>query len=106
MIEKANELGDYLIAIVNNDKQLLLRKGKVTLHDEDRCRVLSAIKHVDEVVLSIDEQLTVEKTLTQIAEKYQSDELVFVNGGNRDSQDEVPEKDICRQLGIEMVFTD
>ena len=31
MIEAAAKMGDYLIVVVNNDKQQLLKKGKIIL---------------------------------------------------------------------------
>ena len=104
MIEGARALGDYLIAIVNNDEQLLLRKGKVDLNETDRVRVMEAIKFIDEVILSEDKQLTVEQTLESIANRYPEDRLIFVNGGSRDSEDDVPERDFCHRRSIALVF--
>ena len=104
MIESARQLGDYLIAIINNDKQLMLRKGRVELSETDRQRVMGAMKHIDEVILSIDEQLSVEHTLELIAKRYPEDKLIFVNGGSRDSEEDVPERAICHKYNIDLVF--
>lgn len=104
MIEAAKSLGDYLIVIVNNDKQQLLKKGKVILDEMNRMRLMSALRAVDEVKLSIDTEPPVIKTLREIAVKYPKDQLIFANGGDRDGQRVVPETDICEKLGIEMVF--
>ena len=44
------------------------------------------------------------QTLQKIADTYPDDELVFANGGDRDSAREVPETEICEKNGIKMVF--
>ncbi len=49
-------MGDYLIVVVNNDKQQLLKKGKIILDEENRLRLMRALKGVDQVMLSIDEE--------------------------------------------------
>jgi glycerol-3-phosphate cytidylyltransferase/D-beta-D-heptose 7-phosphate kinase/D-beta-D-heptose 1-phosphate adenosyltransferase len=104
MIEAGKQLGDKLIVIVNNDKQQLLKKGKIILNEDDRARVISALRDVDEVVVSIDDEPPVTKTLEMIAKKYPSDELIFANGGDRDSEKAIPETDVCNKYHIAMVF--
>ena len=63
MIEAAAEMGDKLIVIVNNDKQQLLKKGKIILDENNRLRLMRALKGVDQVILSIDEDPTQIKSL-------------------------------------------
>jgi len=104
MIEAARKMGDKLVVIVNNDKQQLLKKGKIILDEENRTRLMRALRDVDEVVLSIDEEPPVIKTLEMIAQKYPNDELIFANGGDRDSEKVIPETDICNKYGIKTVF--
>lgn len=104
MIEAAKLLGDYLIIIVNNDAQQKLKKGKIILDEINRARLMSALRAVDEVVLSVDNDPPVIRTLREIKVKYPKDKLVFANGGDRDGQRVVPETEICKDLGIEMVF--
>ncbi len=104
MIEAADELGEQIIVIVNNDKQQMLKKGKVILDENNRARLMNALKHVHEVVISVDEYPPVIETLKQIRLMYPDDELVFANGGDRDGQRVVPETDVCEKLNIEMVF--
>ena len=83
MIESARALGDYLIVVVNNDKQQLLKKGKVILDEENRARLMRALRDVGEVVMSIDEDPGQALTLRKIREMYPTDELIFANGGDR-----------------------
>jgi cytidyltransferase-like protein len=53
--ELAKALGDELWVIVNNDKQSELKRWCTSFQDEEfRMRVVSALKPVDKVVLSID----------------------------------------------------
>lgn len=104
MIEAAGELGEHLIVIVNNDKQQLLKKGKIILDEQNRARLMNALKHVHEVVIAIDEDSPVIETLKTIAAMYPDDELIFANGGDRDSDKVTPETAICHELGISMVY--
>lgn len=104
MIEAAAKLGDNLIVIVNNDKQQLLKKGKIILDEQNRERLIKALAHVDEVVIAIDEDPPVIETIKKLAEHYPKDELIFANGGDRVSDQVTPEAVICKELGIEIVY--
>lgn len=104
MIEAAAKLGDYLIVIVNNDIQQVLKKDKIILPEENRARLMRALRDVDEVMIAIDTDPPVIKTLEAVAVKYPDDELIFANGGDRDSEKVIPETAICRQYGIQMIM--
>lgn len=104
MIEAGAKLGDKLVVIVNNDIQQVLKKGKVILDEQNRLRLIGALRDVDEVILSIDEDPTQIKTLERFALAHPGDELIFANGGDRDSEKAIPEGEVCRRHNIEMVF--
>lgn len=104
LIEDASRLGDKLIIIVKNDKQQILKKGGVILGEDSRSRVLSALRVVDEVFISIDEDWSVRRSLERLVQMYPGSEFVFANGGDNNSEDTTPEADVCRRYGIEMVF--
>ena len=104
MIEAGAKMGDKLIVIVNNDDQQIMKKGKVILTADNRARLIGALRDVDEVMISVDQDPTVIKSLEAIAQKYSNDELVFANGGDRDSEKAIPEGDVCRKYNIEMIF--
>lgn len=104
MIEEAAKLGDRLVVIVNNDVQQVLKKDKIILSEQNRARLVGAIKHVDEVMIAVDQDSTVIKTLKLLAEKYPDDELIFANGGDRDSEKAIPETDVCKEHNIKLVF--
>lgn len=104
LIEGARALGDKLIVIVNNDKQQLLKKGKIILDEKNRLRLMRALRNVDEVVLSIDDDPAVINTVEMVARQHPGDELIFAQGGDRDSDKVNPEADVCRQYGIRVVY--
>lgn len=100
---KALAGGGIVLAIVNNDAQARLKYGRYPMMNEhDRARMIEAIRCIDRVVLSIDQTRTVRMTLNAIADKYAADTLIFANGGDRHSG-EIPEADVCRARGIEMI---
>ncbi len=97
MIERAAKLGDKLVAIVNNDFQVKLKGSVPFMSQVDRMKIVSAIKGVDKVFLSIDKDKTVRRSLAKVRPD------IFANGGDRHSLNDVPEYPICQKLGIEMV---
>jgi len=106
MIEAAKKMGDWLIVVVNNDVQQVMKKDKIILSEDNRSRLIRALRDVDEVVVSIDQDPSVTRTLEMIANKYPNDELIFANGGDRSDADRLPgpEGDLCVERGIKMVF--
>ena len=95
-INKAKELGDYLVVIVNNNFQCKLKKGKYFMDEKDRVEIVKNLKSVDEVFLSIDKDKTVSKSLEKLKPS------VFANGGDRKNY-EIPESKICKEHGIEII---
>ena len=95
-IELSKKLGDYLIVIVNNNHQCVLKKGKPFMDEKDRIKIIEAIEWVDEVFLSIDMDKTVCKSLEAIKPN------IFTNGGDR-TNEEIPESIVCKKYGIEIL---
>jgi glycerol-3-phosphate cytidylyltransferase/D-beta-D-heptose 7-phosphate kinase/D-beta-D-heptose 1-phosphate adenosyltransferase len=104
MIEEGARLGDKLVVIVNNDVQQQLKKGKIILNERNRLRLISALKHVDDAILAVDQEPPVSETLRIIAKEHPNDELIFGNGGDRSSPKVVPETAVCEEFGIKMVY--
>lgn len=104
MIEAAAEMGDKLVVIVNNDVQQVQKKDKIILDETNRARLLAALRVVDEVVVAIDQDMTCIKTIEQVARAHAGDELIFANGGDRDSAKVVPEAGVCQEYDIAMHF--
>ncbi|MFZ2310516.1 MAG: adenylyltransferase/cytidyltransferase family protein [Patescibacteria group bacterium] len=97
MIERAKKLGDKLVVIINNDYQVKLKGSVPFMKQEDRIKIIKALRDVDEVFLSIDRDKTVCKSLSKVKPN------IFANGGDRKSIGDVPEYPICQKLGITMV---
>ena len=95
-LEKARKLGNKLIVIINNDFQTKMKKGFVFMSQEDRMKIIKALKYVDDVFLSIDNDESVRKSLELLKPN------IFAKGGDR-KINEIPETPICRKLGIEIV---
>jgi D-beta-D-heptose 7-phosphate kinase/D-beta-D-heptose 1-phosphate adenosyltransferase len=98
-LTKAKELAGEngkLIVIVNSDNQAMLKKGKPFMNEKERVEIVKALRVVDEVYLSIDDDRTVCKTIQSIPITH------FVNGGDQNN-DTIPEKPICEKLGIILV---
>ena len=95
-INNAKKLGDWLIVIVNNNKQCALKKGEHFMDENDRVLIVKNIKAVDEVFLSID----VDKTVCKSLKKVNPD--VFANGGDRKNF-EIPESKVCKENNIEII---
>lgn len=93
-LKLAKKLGDYLVVIVNNDKQVKKKKAILFQDENERRTIVSSLSFVDETILSIDDDLTVDKTL----EKLHPD--VFAKGGDAEGKSE---GEICKRLGIEIV---
>ena len=106
-IKAASELGDKLVVIVNNDKQVELKGSKPFMNEFDRMRIVSAVKGVDKAVLSIDEGGSVIETLKAIYNEYAVDyffdSMTFCNGGDRTKKN-VPEMSTCRELDVTMLW--
>jgi cytidyltransferase-like protein len=95
-LKLAKMLGDKLIVILNNTNQTILKKGKEFIPLEERKIILEAIKYVDEVFVSIDQDESVCKSLEVIKPN------IFAKGGDRYAY-EIPEKKICDKLGIKII---
>ena len=95
-LEMAAKLGDKLIVIVNNDNQAVLKKGTPFMTEGDRLKIVSSLKCVDEVFLSIDEDPTVCRSLQAVSPD------IFAKGGDR-FIDEIPEATTCKEIGAEIV---
>ena len=103
LFEKAKEVGDLLIVIVNNDKQRELKGSKFFQDEEERIRIIRALHMVDMAWISIDEDSTQNETLKLMVDKfYGSMNLAFANGGDQNNGT-IPEKEICDQYNIELI---
>tara|TARA_X000000950_G_scaffold289502_1_gene414402 strand:- start:17277 stop:18068 length:792 start_codon:yes stop_codon:yes gene_type:complete len=102
MFNEAKSLGTKLIVILNNDDFLFKKKGYFFMNQDERREVLKNISSIDEVYLSVDKDLTVIESIKELSKKYKID--FFCNGGDRKNIEDIPEYDICKRLGIDLIF--
>lgn len=106
-IKGASELGDRLVVIVNNEEQVSLKGSKPFMDEADRMRIVSAIKDVDRVVLSIDTDASVVQTISSLYNEYavnwDFDTMTFANGGDR-GKNNSPEESYCNWRKIKTVY--
>ena len=95
-LERARSLGDRLIVIVNSDLQRRLKGSKEFMDESERLYIVSALRCVDEVFLSIDTDASVCASLEAVRPH------IFAKGGDRFAG-EIPEALVCDRLGIKMV---
>ena len=95
-LQLAKKLGDKLIVIINNNFQAKLKKGSTFMDEKDRMEIVAALRCVDEVFLSIDEDKSVCKSLEYIKPD------IFANGGDR-SLEEIPETAVMKKYNIKTV---
>ncbi len=106
-LQAARKLGDSLVVIVNNDLQVSIKGSKPFMPLEERLVIVEALGCVTNAVPSIDDDGSVVKTIKKLWNKYSCDyffdSMTFANGGDRKS-DNIPEYDICEELGIKLAF--
>lgn len=101
--EYAGEDG-LVYAILNNDHQAVLKKGYSFVPEEDRLSIVSAIRYIDQAFLSIDQDRTVCKTLQWIYDHADHKPTHFANGGDVTPNAPCPEEEVCKKVGIELVY--
>jgi len=100
-LQEARTLGDKLIVVLNNDHWLTLKKGYAFMSQYERKEILLAFDFVDEVIFSLHEKNTTDSSICEDLKVICPD--VFAKGGDRTAKN-IPEYNVCKELGIEMVF--
>lgn len=96
MIREAAQYGDVIV-VANSDDWLYRKKGYNFMGFNERKEILMAIKGVIDVVPVDDKDGTVCEALRTHKPTY------FANGGDRTS-DNTPEKQVCEELDITMLW--
>ena len=98
-IEEALKLGDELLIILSRDDQLVIKKHKQPIPYDVRAAVLEwGLRGRGQVVQNIDKDTTSIKSLKH----YRPD--IFAKGGDTWNMSNLPEKEVCDELGIKVVF--
>jgi cytidyltransferase-like protein len=99
----AKARADLLIVIVNSDHQRHLKGSKEFQKEDERVFIVSNIKSVDQVFLSIDHDRSVCATIKLIYDQLSNDyQLIFANGGDQNNSS-IPEASFCNELGIDLI---
>ncbi len=105
-MQLAKALWDELWVIINNDKQAQKKTGKEDLFQTEdvRMKIVNAIRYVDEVFLSIDNDLSVSKSIKSTAEMiyeryWKNTKIIFWNWGDRKTG-KISENTVCEECNI------
>lgn len=91
--KKAKEYG-RVVAMVRNDKSVILKKGYVFQPIEERKELLESIIYLDGVVATVDEDQTSNVTLRMLKPD------IYATGGDRKGRSEAQ---TCKEIGCEIV---
>ncbi len=99
----AKEKADFLIVILNNDRQRALKGAKEFMLEDERAIILRELRVIDEVFLSVDADKTVCKSIEKVHSIFSKKfKLFFGNGGDQNNKTS-PEVPVCNRLGIELI---
>lgn len=110
LMRDAKAMGDFLAVIVNNDEQVKIKGSIEFMPQQERVEIIKALRPVDEVFLSIDQDASIANSLSSLAQKYLAEngrdavELYFAKGGDRNASN-IPEAEtmVCRQFNITII---
>ena len=101
MFKEARALGDRLVVILNNDNWLKHKKRFNFMSEKERKEVIEAIRYVDGVIITKHSKESDDASVCESLKALKPD--IFANGGDRKA-DNIPEYELCKELGIKMVF--
>ena len=106
LFEAARARSGYLVVIVNNDRQQVLKKGKVIQPEADRLRVVRSLRVVDDALVAVEDGPGMDGSLDAVRAAYPDTELEFCNGGDRKDLDTLPAEEIAaaRRNDIALVY--
>jgi len=102
-LKKAMALGDYLIVLVSNDRDMIRKKGGAAIPLEKRIEImeiiLKGLGYAGEVLETIDKDGTQAETLRMVRPN------IFAKGGDR-TPDNMPQNEIeaCREIGCKIIY--
>jgi cytidyltransferase-like protein len=106
-IESAQFRCHHLIVIVNSDEQVKLKGSIPFMNQDDRARIVRALKGVNEVHISIDTDGSVVESIKAIFNDWSNRKFEttfsFMNGGDRKIGN-TPEEQYCKEVGIDTLY--
>jgi len=103
-LKQASEYGGYLICVVASDKQVIMKKGKVSITGEQRWEIVDLIlKGLDYHHITIRNWCDTETpTITKFLECYKPD-ILFRGYDKTLETMPVSEREVCEKYGIEII---
>lgn len=106
--ELCKELGDELRVIINTDEQIKVKTAKDTVFQDEqfRMKVVSSLKPVDRVMLSVDTDGSVCESIKKITDLIRKEygaetKIIFGKWGDRFANN-IPEVQVCKDCNIEI----
>ena len=104
MFRQASWLGHQVIVGLNSDDWLSRKKGKPFMDFGERKEILEAFRYINQVISFNDDDDSACDLIEKVDDMYDSDhKIYFANGGDR-GIDNVPEVDVCIELGVIMLW--
>jgi cytidyltransferase-like protein len=97
-VEMAEDDGGYVAIIVNGDGFLERKKGKPFMNAAERAEIIAGIRGVDAAIIWDDGGQTVVGAIEILKPDY------FTKGGDRAAPEDIPEWDICEEVGCKVIF--
>jgi len=97
-VEMAEQDGGYVAIIVNGDGFLRRKKGKSFMSAAERAEIIAGIRGVDAAIIWDDGGQTVIGAIEILRPNY------FTKGGDRAAPEDIPEWDICEEVGCKVIF--
>jgi D-beta-D-heptose 7-phosphate kinase/D-beta-D-heptose 1-phosphate adenosyltransferase len=97
-VEMAEKDGGYVAIIVNGDGFLERKKGKAFMPAAERAEIVAGIHGVDAAIIWDDGGQTVIGAIDILKPTY------FTKGGDRASPEDIPEWEICNEVGCRVIF--
>lgn len=85
LLEAAAQLGDKLFVGVNSDAWLVRKKGQPFMPFEERVNIVGNLKMVDEAFGFDDDDGSAVNTIRHVSDLWPYADIVFANGGDRNS---------------------
>lgn len=96
--DMADADGGYVIVVVNGDGFLNRKKGGAFMPEDERAEIVAGLRGVDAVLIWDDGSQNVIGAIEKIKPTY------FTKGGDRAKPEDIPEWNICQEIGCDVLF--
>ena len=103
LIQHARDMAALVVVGVNSDPWVTRKRGRVLTRFQERCELVASIRGVTSAVGFDDGDDTAVALLKMVCRLSPGAKIAFGNGGDRTSTN-VPEVEICKELGVDLVW--